>query len=113
MKKTLIQKFQEVDSEGKYPIYIRIRNKNLNGKWDDVSIKTGVFVLPKNFSNGLIKTKTPNYIHKQSIINSILSDIEKIIGNDKKGGFEPNPKRIKQQLESKHLTLIETQEQLV
>lgn len=101
MKKTLIQKFQEVDSEGKYPIYIRIRNKNLNGKWDDVSIKTGVFVLPKNFSNGLIKTKTPNYIHKQSIINSILSDIEKIIGNDKKGGFEPNPKRIKQQLENK------------
>jgi integrase len=101
MKKTLVQKFQEIDSDGGFPIYIRLRNKNLIGKWEDVSIKTGVSILHKYFSNGLIKTKTPNYTLKQNIVNSLLSDIEKIISEDKKNGFEPNPKRVKQQLENR------------
>lgn len=106
MKKTLIQKKQEVDSNGNYPIYIRLRNKNINGKWEESSIKTEISVKPKYFTNGVLKSNTPNYTSKQKIINSLLSDIEKIIGEDKTNGFESNPKRIKQELESKKIDRI-------
>ena len=68
---------------------------------DSFTDPTGVNILPKNFSSGTIKTSTPNYTHKQKIVNTILNDLEQIVSNIKENDLEPNPQLVKKEYENK------------
>ena len=69
------------------PLFVRVRGKASNGVFSSSLISTGVNILPKNFSSGTIKTSTPNYTHKQKIVNTILNDLEQIVSNIKENDF--------------------------
>ena len=86
MKVTFRLEKRNIDSSGKIPIFLRIRGNN-----SETSIKTGISVFDKDFKNGVLKTRVDNYSSKSSILNSMLNDIESIIGGIKEDGQEPNP----------------------
>ena len=90
MKVTFRLEKRNIDSSGKIPIFLRIRGNN-----SETSIKTGISVFDKDFKNGVLKTRVDNYSSKSSILNSMLNDIESIIGGIKEDGQEPNPSLIK------------------
>lgn len=98
------------NSNGESPLYVRIRNKNSNGKYSESSISTGLDISEKHFSKGSITSKTPNFTDKQRIINSVLDLVERIIGESKEEGIEPTPQYIKVQYEKrKELKQIRTE----
>lgn len=98
------------DSNGESPLYVRIRNKNSNGKYSESSISIGVDISEKHFNKGSITSKTPNFTDKQRIINSVLDLVERIIGESKEEGIEPTPQYIKIQYEKrKELKQIKTE----
>jgi integrase len=98
------------DSNGESPLYVRIRNKNSNGKYSESSISIGVDISEKHFNKGSITSKTPNFTDKQRIINSVLDLVERIIGESKEEGIEPTPQYVKVQYEKrKELKQIRTE----
>jgi len=98
------------DSNGESPLYVRIRNKNSNGKYSESSISTGIDISEKHFNKGSITSKTPNFTDKQRIINSVLDLVERIIGESIEEGIEPTPQYIKIQFEKrKELKQIRTE----
>ena|GEM_PF-678802 len=98
------------NSNGESPLYVRIRNKNSNGKYSESSISIGLDISEKHFSKGSITSKTPNFTDKQRIINSVLDLVERIIGESKEEGIEPTPQYIKVQYEKrKELKQIKTE----
>ena len=98
------------NSNGESPLYVRIRNKNSNGKYSESSIFSGVEVSEKHFSKGSITSKTPNFTNKQRIINSVLDQVERLISESMEEGIEPTPKYIKVQFEKKkELNTIKTE----
>ncbi|WP_318346002.1 tyrosine-type recombinase/integrase [Flagellimonas baculiformis] len=86
---------------GEYPLYIRIRGRNSNGKYSESSIYSGVDLSEKHFKKGGLSPRTPNYTDKQRIINGILDDLQRIISESIEDGFEPNPKFIKREFEER------------
>ena len=100
MKISLLHKSFK-DNKKESPLFVRVRGKNSNGVFTSSLISTGVNILPKNFSSGTIKTSTPNYTHKQKIVNTILNDLEQIVSNIKENGLEPNPQLVKKEYENK------------
>lgn len=90
MKITLKLEKRNKDSEGRVPIFIRLRDDN-----SETSINSGVSVDEKNFKNGVLKSKVDNYTSKTRILNSSISEIESIISFIKEDGKEPNPPLIK------------------
>jgi integrase len=98
------------NSNGESPLYVRIRNKNSNGKYSESSISIGLDISEKHFSKGSITSKTPNFTDKQRIINSVLDLVERIIGESKEEGIVPTPQYIKVQYEKrKELKQIKTE----
>ena len=100
MKISLLHKTYK-NNKKESPLFVRVRGKNPNGVFSSSLISTGVNILPKNFSSGTIKTSTPNYTHKQKIVNTILNDLEQIVSNIKENGLEPNPQLVKKEYENK------------
>jgi hypothetical protein len=90
MKISLLHKSFK-DNKKESPLFVRVRGKTSNGVFTSSLISAGVNILPKNFSSGTIKTSTPNYTHKQKIVNTILNDLEQIVSNIKENGLDPNP----------------------
>ena len=76
-------------------MYVRIRNKNSNGKYSETSIYSGLDLSDKHFKKGGLSTKTPYYTDKQRLINKILDDLQRIISESIENGLEPNPKYVK------------------
>ena len=74
MKITLKLEKRNKDSEGRVPIFIRLRDDN-----SETSINSGVSVDEKNFKNGVLKSRVDNYTSKTRILNSSISEIESII----------------------------------
>ena len=100
MKISLLHKSFK-DNKKESPLFVRVRGKTSNGVFTSSLISTGVNILPKNFSSGTIKTSTPNYTHKQKIVNTILNDLEQIVSNIKENDLEPNPQLVKKEYENK------------
>ena len=100
MKISLLHKSFK-DNKKESPLFVRVRGKTSNGVFTSSLISAGVNILPKNFSSGTIKTSTPNYTHKQKIVNTILNDLEQIVSNIKENGLEPNPQLVKKEYENK------------
>ena len=100
MKISLLHKSFK-DNKKESPLFVRVRGKTSNGVFTSSLISAGVNILPKNFSSGTIKTSTPNYTHKQKIVNTILNDLEQILSNIKENGLEPNPQLVKKEYENK------------
>ena len=100
MKISLLHKPNK-DNKKESPLFVRVRGKTSNGVFTSSLISAGVNILPKNFSSGTIKTSTPNYTHKQKIVNTILNDLEQIVSNIKENGLEPNPQLVKKEYENK------------
>jgi integrase len=94
MNLSLKLKTQTQNSNGESPLFIRLR-MTINNIDMESSIHTGIDLLPKFFRNGNILHKTPDFLVKQKIINSIYRDIERIIGEIKDDGIEPNPSLVK------------------
>jgi len=87
------------DKGGEYPLYIRIRGKNSDGKYLEASIYSGIDLSDKHFKKGGLSPRTPNYTDKQRIINRTLDDLQRIISEAIEDGLEPNPKYIKKEFE--------------
>jgi len=100
MKISLLHKSFK-DNKKESPLFVIVRGKTSNGVFTSSLISAGVNILPKNFSSGTIKTSTPNYTHKQKIVNTILNDLEQIVSNIKENGLEPNPQLVKKEYENK------------
>jgi hypothetical protein len=94
MNLSLKLKTQTQNSNGESPLFLRLRT-TINNIDMESSIHTGIDLLPKFFRNGNILHKTPDFLVKQKIINSIYRDIERIIGEIKDEGIEPNPSLVK------------------
>jgi hypothetical protein len=77
-----------------------MRYSDSNGKTTESSIHTGVEILPQHFKNGDIIIKTPNYSSKRLKLDSIISDIEKIISELQSDGVIPYPKVVKDRYEN-------------
>jgi integrase len=73
-----------------------MRYSDSNGKTTESSIHTGVEILPQHFKNGDIIIKTPNYSSKRLKLDSIISDIEKILSELQSDGVLPYPKVVKE-----------------
>ena len=89
------------NKNGEYPLYIRIRGKNTDGRYSESSIYSGVDLSEKHFKKGGLSPRTSNYTDKQRIINGILDDLERIISEAIEEGLEPSPKYIKKQFEER------------
>ena len=100
MKISLLHKPNK-DNKKESPLFVRVRGKTSNGIFSSSLISTGINILPKNFSSGVIKTSTQNYTHKQKIVNTILNNLEQIISDIKENGLEPNPQLVKKEYENK------------
>lgn len=96
MKVTFKLEKRNRDSQGRVPVFLRIRDDN-----SETSINSGVSVLDKDFKNGVLKTTVDNYISKIKILNSLMETVEVIIGDIKEDGKEPNPHLIKKLLVEK------------
>jgi len=96
MKISLLHKPNK-DNKKESPLFVRVRGKTSNGIFSSSLISTGINILPKNFSSGVIKTSTQNYTHKQKIVNTILNNLEQIISDIKENGLEPNPQLVKKE----------------
>ena len=77
------------------PLYIRLRGKSVNGKTEETSISTEIKLLPRHFKNNGISKSSPNYSSKMKVVNSILDEIENIIGEINHQGEIPNPTLVK------------------
>jgi len=77
------------------PLYIRLRGKSVNGKTEETSISTEIKLLPRHFKNNGISKSSPNYSSKIKVVNSILDEIENIIGEINHQGEIPNPTLVK------------------
>ena len=89
-------KTQTKNPKGESPLYLRMRYSDSNGKTTESSIHTGVEILPQHFKNGDIIIKTPNYSSKRLKLDSIISDIEKILSELQSDGVLPYPKVVKE-----------------
>jgi integrase len=89
-------KTQSKNPKGESPLYLRMRYSDSNGKTTESSIHTGVEILPQHFKNGDIIIKTPNYSSKRLKLDSIISDIEKILSELQSDGVLPYPKVVKE-----------------
>jgi len=89
-------KTQDKNIKGESPIYLRMRYSDSNGRTTESSIFSGVDVLPQHFKNGDIIVKTPNYSSKRIKLDSIISDVEKIISELHSDGLIPYPKVVKE-----------------
>lgn len=87
------------NADGEYPLYVRIRGKNADGKLSETLITTGIFVDEKHFVKGAITPRTPNYTDKTRIINGIHDDLNRIISETIEMGLQPNPKFVKKRYE--------------
>lgn len=92
-------KTQNVNPKGESPIYLRMRFSDSHNKITESSIFTGVEVEPKHFKNGNLIIRTPNYSSKRMMLDSIVSDMEKIISELKVDGLIPYPKVVKERYE--------------
>ena len=73
------------------PLYIRLRGKSVDGKTEETSISTEMKLLPRYFKNNGLSKSSPNYSSKIKVLNSILDEIENIIGEINHQGKIPNP----------------------
>lgn len=110
MKTSLKLLSHRKNSNGESPLFVRVRGKNSQGKFVETSINTDLDVDPKHFDKGVLKSKIPNYTDKLRIINSIIDQVNSIIGESKEEGIEPTPQYIKVQYEKrKELKQIRTE----
>jgi hypothetical protein len=89
----LINKFP--DKNGNYPLFIRLRAKDANGKHSETNISTGFSISSNHIINGVLSSKTPNYASKSDHITSIWKDLDNIISDIRREGLIPNPRLVK------------------
>jgi hypothetical protein len=92
-------KTQVKNTNGESPLYLRLRFTDSENKTTESSIFTGIEILPKHFKNGNLIIRTPNYSSRKLILDSIVSDIEKINSQIQRDGLIPYPKVVKERFE--------------
>jgi len=84
------------NDKGEYPLYVRIRGISLRtGKSQESAIRTGIHIRDVFLRNGDITPRTPNYQSKRRILDSILTDVEKIVGELEQQGEFPHPRLVR------------------
>jgi hypothetical protein len=78
-----------------YPLYVRIRGKDGNGKWVQSLLFTELYVKKTHIKNGVLTRKNSSYQNKQDIISSIIKELEITLSVLKKEGLEPSPSLLK------------------
>ena len=89
-----------------YPLYVRLREKESNGKWVQSLIFTELYIKKTHIKNGLLLRRTSSYQSKQGVVDTIINEIEKTISVLRQEGFVPSPKLVKQ----RYLERIRTME---